>query len=152
MRRRSTLCSSLACPLVLLLFFVWGVVAVGPERLRDFHVFWEAGGHYLSGAAIYPSLATATHPPAHLAGNLFVYPAEMAALFVPLAVLPYPVACGLWLALGTLAIAGAIWLFGVRDWRCYGAAFLWPSTLTGLTVGTLDPVLGVGSRCALALA
>jgi Glycosyltransferase family 87 len=131
-----------AClPAVALLFFVWGAVAVGPERLRDFHVFWEAGRHYVSGAAIYPSLATAARPPAHLAGNLFVYPAAMAALFVPFGLLPYAVACTLWLALGVAAVCGAIRLFGVRDWRCYGAVFLWPTILTSLTVGTLTPFL-----------
>jgi alpha-1,2-mannosyltransferase len=42
------------------------------------------------------------------------------------------------------AVAAALWLFDVRDWRCYGAVFLWPAVLTAVSIGTLTPLLLLG--------
>ena len=48
-----------------------------------------------------------------------VYPPFAPLLFMPLALLPYAPAAALW-SLGLLASLGlALWLVGVRDWRCY---------------------------------
>jgi alpha-1,2-mannosyltransferase len=117
---------------------------VGVHRLRDLHVFWLAGGAYLHARPVYASVATVQHPPPELAGSLFVYPAPMAALFAPLSLLPYAVACFVFAAVSIGAIAGALWLLGVRDWRCYGAIVLWPMTIPSVTIGTLSPLLLLG--------
>src|SRR5581483_7342074 len=42
------------------------------------------------------------------------------------------------------AVPAALWLLGVRDWRCYGAAFLWPPVLSGVAIGTISPLLLLG--------
>lgn len=118
-----------------------GAPPAGLHRLRDLHVFWAAGAAYLRGGHVYPPLGVVAHPPAQLAGNLFVYPAPVAALFAPLSLLPYSVVCVLFAFVSLTAIAGALRLLGVRDWRCYGAVALWPMTMTSVTIGTLSPLL-----------
>ena len=50
----------------------------------------------------------------------------------------------LFVTASVVAIAAALLLFGVRDWRCYGAAFLSPAVLTGVTYGTVTPLLLLG--------
>jgi alpha-1,2-mannosyltransferase len=39
------------------------------------------------------------------------------------------------------AIAGALFLLGVNDWRCYPIAFLYPPTLEAIEYGAIGPVL-----------
>jgi alpha-1,2-mannosyltransferase len=131
-------------PLLMAAAFVRSLFAdpsPGFHRFRDLHVFWLAGGAYLHGHAVYPSLATVAHPSPSLAGNLFVYPAPMAALLVPLSLLPYAAVCVLFPVASIGALAGALRLLGVRDWRCYAALALWPATVQSLTIGTLSPWL-----------
>jgi len=100
----------------------------------DFRSFWRDGRHYLHG-----------HSPYHAAfAHTSVYPAPVAALFAPLAMVPFHVAVGIFAATSILAVAGSLWLFGIRDWRCYGAALLSPAVLTAITVGTLTPLLLLG--------
>jgi alpha-1,2-mannosyltransferase len=74
----------------------------------------------------------------------FVYPAPTAAFLVPFSFLSYRLASALFLSLSTLAVGVALWLLGVRDWRCYGLAFASPAVLTGISVGTLSPLLLLG--------
>jgi hypothetical protein len=52
------------------------------------------------------------------------------------------------LLLNCAAIAAGLWLLGVRDWRCYSVAFLWPGTFFALGYGTLGPLLFLGSAAA----
>jgi len=40
-----------------------------------------------------------------------------------------------------VAIIAALWLLGVRDWRCFGATFLSPAVLTSISIGTLTPLV-----------
>ena len=35
----------------------------------------------------------------------------------------------------------ALWLVGVRDWRVYGAAALWPQVIGEIRISHLTPVL-----------
>jgi hypothetical protein len=71
----------------------------------------------------------------------FVYPAPMAALFVPLAVLPYSASLAIWLVVSVVSIAVGLRVLGVRDWRCFGALFLTHPVLESVRLGTLMPVL-----------
>jgi hypothetical protein len=123
-------------PLLLLVFIVgdvweWHKVVRTPV---DFHIFWTAGNHYLHRHSPY----------GHSLARAFVYPPPAALLFVPLALLPYHVAAGLFLAVSLAAVLSALWLLGVRDRRLYAAAFLSPAVLTALTVGTITPLLLLG--------
>jgi alpha-1,2-mannosyltransferase len=96
------------------------LVAVGAMRdnFWDFRVFWHAGKDVLAGRSPYPAPDPAVL--AHQAS--FVYPPETALAFTPL----------------------ALWLLGVRDWRCYGAAFLMAPVMSGIGNGAVSCLLALG--------
>src|SRR5690242_3440363 len=75
----------------------------------DFHTFYLAGRAYLAGRSPYPAVSLA----ALADKQAFVYPAPTAALFVPLAVLPYTAALILWLAGSLAAVFLALHVLGV---------------------------------------
>lgn len=103
----------------------------------DFRAFFLGAHAYLSGLSPYPG-----HSLASLADKQeFVYPAPIAALFVPFAVLPYTLALAVWCAMSVTAIALALWLLGVHDWRCLGALFLTQPVEQSVRLGTLMPML-----------
>jgi Glycosyltransferase family 87 len=77
-----------------------------------------------------------------------VYPAPALVAAVPFARLPYRLAALLFVVLSAGAIALALYLVGVRDWRCYGVAFAsWP-VVHGLMLGALTPLLMLGVALA----
>jgi len=126
----------LIAPLLLVVFIAgdfWNWHKVGRTPV-DFHIFWTAGLHYLHGNSPY----------GHSVSEAFVYPPPAALLFAPLALLPYHVAAGAFLAVSLAAVVGALWILGVRDRRLYAATFLSPAVLTALTVGTITPLLLLG--------
>jgi hypothetical protein len=102
--------------------------------------FWQGGRDVWNGRNPYLSPAALAAKPAHDVGN-FVNPAPVAVAFAPLGALPYPVAAALDSLLLIAALLLALKLLDVRDWRCYGAAFLSPAILTSISVGTLTPLL-----------
>ena len=93
--------------------------------LYDFNVMWSAGRDVAHGHSPFP----------------FVYPAPAAILMAPLGALPWKIAVALFWALSIAALAGALYLLGVRDWRCYGAVFASIATVWSLEVGTITPLL-----------
>lgn len=112
----------------------------GDTHLFDFRVFWDAAREYASGHSPYPELSEET-----IATKAnFVYPVSVAAVFTPLALLPYSLAAALFLLVVVAATPLTLHLLGVRDWRCYGAAFLAAPTLLGIRLGTLSPLLAFG--------
>ena len=103
----------------------------------DFSVFYDASRHYLAGESPYPG-----HTLAALGNKQqFVYPAPMAALLVPFAVLPYALALGIWITVSIAAFAVTLRLLGVKDWRCFGALFLLIPVQYSVRLGTLMPIL-----------
>jgi alpha-1,2-mannosyltransferase len=132
-----TLAFGLLAAVVLVLAYGFLVAGGTHPRLYDFHTFWLAGRDYLHGRDPYPRAISGniTH------GDWFVYPAPVAALFAPLGALPYSVAAGLMTVLLVAAAAGALWLVGVRDWRCYTLAFGTVVLLKALNLGTITPLL-----------
>ena len=38
-------------------------------------------------------------------------------------------------------VAWSLWLLGVRDWRCYPVALLWPFTREAVEFGAIGPLL-----------
>ena len=103
----------------------------------DFRAFYDGARAYLHGASPYPhdSLAAIADK------QKFVYPAPTALLFVPLALLPYAAALALWVVASVAAIALALLVLGVRDWRCFGALMLTLPAEHSLRLGTLSPLL-----------
>ena len=74
----------------------------------------------------------------------YIYPPLVADLLVPLAPLPFLAAAVVFLLVSTAAVLLALWLLGVRDWRCYGMAFLWIPVVHGIRLGALTPLLILG--------
>jgi hypothetical protein len=129
-----------------------------PHLLYDFK-----GGLYNAGAAILDG-----HDPFHAgyiahqaaimraggiavgetsahAFSLPVYPAPANLAVVPLSLLPYWLAGGLFTVLSVAAMVVALRLLGVRDWRCHGLALIsWPFAY-GLELGALGPLLVLGA-------
>jgi alpha-1,2-mannosyltransferase len=114
------------------------LLAIGQHGVGwDFHAYYVGARAYLHGVSPYPA-----HTLAALSGKQeFVYPAPMAALLAPLALMPYSVALILWLVGSVAAIAVGIRILGVRDWRCYGALFLTHPVLESVRLGTVMPML-----------
>jgi glycosyl transferase family 87 len=123
--------------LVVVLLFV---SAVGDDAVAfDFRPFYRAAGAILGGDTPYPG---PTDPLTAAAGP-YVYPPLPALLVAPLRVLPIDLA-GLLLMVVLLAAAFAIpYVLGVRDWRCYGVAMLWPPVLSAIQTGNMTLLLGL---------
>jgi hypothetical protein len=108
----------------------------------DFKTFWQSGRDVLHGHSPYPDvLPTTAHRQTF---RPFVYPAPAAVAMVPIALIPFVVANILWAISGAAAIAGSLWLLGVRDWRCYGAVFAWPAVWSSIDNGTISTFLVLG--------
>ncbi len=68
----------------------------------------------------------------------YVYPPLIAVLTVPFVYLPALVAAWAWTLALLASIPLALWLFGVRDWRCLGAVLLWAPTFAAIQTGNLS--------------
>ena len=74
-----------------------------------------------------------------------VYPAPALVAAVPFSLLPYGLAAVLFSLVSAGALVGGLWLVNVRDWRCYGIAFMsWP-VIHGLMLGAMTPLLVLGT-------
>ena len=98
---------------------------------HDLSVFLTAAGRALHLASPY----------AYLADQTYAYPPLLAFLLAPLHPLGAGAATVVWLAISLAAMAGALWLLGVRDWRCYALAALFPFTRSAVDLGTIAPLL-----------
>lgn len=99
--------------------------------MADFRVFWEGGRAVLGGG-----------------GGDFPYPAPAAVALAPFGLLPYTLAATIFGVLAIAAVPVALYLLGVRDWRCYGAAFLTGATLSVIVAGALSSLLALGAALA----
>ena len=91
----------------------------------DFHSeYWASGRYVLEGRSPFapptPDAVSLIHT--YPAGP---YPAPVAVLFAPFALIPVWAADVLFTAILVACLFSALYLLGVRDWRCYGATFLW---------------------------
>lgn len=122
---------------------VVGIVggAIGHQFAFDFHgSIWEAARDVVHGRNPYPPPTLAGVAP----GDRFVYPPAVALAFIPLGVLPFPVAAALITAILLAAVAATLYVLEVRDWRCYGAAYLSIPVLHDVRLGALTPLLALG--------
>jgi hypothetical protein len=98
---------------------------------------WKPAQAWLDGLPIYPE-------PTRIAveiGNPSVYPPLFILLLSPLVALPLQVAAWVWLGVLAASVAAALWIVGVRDWRCYVLAVSSPVVLQGLMLGNLTVFL-----------
>jgi hypothetical protein len=134
-------------------FFLWGCwlaplfVVFALVRYASAHpavfgydfkaTIYEPGRALLHGHSPYPDAAVGS-----LVGRpTFVYPPLLLWIDVPIALLPLHAAQVVWTLLLEGGIAGAMYLLGVRDWRCFGLALLTVPTLDGLAMGNVTVLL-----------
>ncbi len=70
------------------------------------------------------------------------YPPLVAFSLVPFAFLPH--ASVFFIGLLVLSVPASLWLLGVRDWRCYGVAFLWAPTFHAVQTANVSILLLLG--------
>jgi alpha-1,2-mannosyltransferase len=124
-------------------------LAIGDRFAFDYHQFWQGGRDVLDGVSPYPSLGAvervrdlqALDPEAVQRVFRFPYPAPAALAVVPLAVLPFALAAAALTVLLVAAVLLSLHLLGVRDWRCYGAAFASFPVIGAVRLGTFTPLL-----------
>lgn len=63
------------------------------------------------------------------------YPPLVAFALVPLTLAPSPEL--VWTAVLLLMLPASLWVLRVRDWRCYGAAFLWGASFHAVQTGNV---------------
>ena len=126
-------------PAALALTIIGG--AIGHRYAFDFHgALWQAARDVLDGHNPYPPPTAAGVAP----GDRFVYPPPVALLLLPFGLLPFGVAAALITVVLLAAVAATLAVLGVRDWRCYGAAYLSIPVLHDVRLGTLTPLLALG--------
>jgi alpha-1,2-mannosyltransferase len=139
LRQLSAIALLAALPVALMLAMLGN--AIGHQYAFDFHGGpWSAAHDVLHGIDPYPKATVAGLEP----GNRFVYPPVIAVVFLPLGALPFPVAAALLTCILAVAMVATLWVLDVRDWRCYGAAFLSIALLHDLRLGALTPLLALG--------
>ena len=77
----------------------------------------------------------------------FVYPPLLAWLLTPLTLLPVTTAVSVWAALTLFFVVAALWVMGVRDWRCYPLALLSPFARETIEFGSVDGLLLLAVAC-----
>lgn len=124
------------------------LVATLRHHPSDFTTFWESGRAVLHGRSPYPSLRSLPAHPDPKTFAPFVYPPIAAVAMLPLSVLPFGVAIAVFLLVDLAAVALALRLLGVTDWRCYGAAFCSAPVFASAGVGAISPLLLLGLAAA----
>ena len=110
----------------------------------DLHQFYNAAQAVLDGRSPYPPNGEPTTP----LGGPYPYPPLPALLLTPLSLLPLEVAGAVLMALLVCAALAVPFVLGVRDWRCYGLALLWPPVISAIQTGNLT--LWLALACAVA--
>jgi len=133
-------------PLLLLGVCLGGVASAAPHH-SDFWTFWSAGRDVMHGHSPYPALQSLPHVPSRRFAP-FVYPPVAAFGMVPVSLLPYGVAKVVYFLLALAAVALALRLLGVRDWRCYGAVYASGPVYAAAGLGAIGPFLLLGVAAA----
>jgi hypothetical protein len=103
----------------------------GAGAPHDLEVFLRAAGKVLHAASPY----------AFDGDKTFAYPPFLAWLVAPLHPLSDSTAAIVWFVLSLAMVAIALWLLGLRDWRCYALVFVFLPTRSSIDLGTLGPLL-----------
>jgi hypothetical protein len=97
----------------------------------DLATFLRAASDVLDGVSPYSFRGDQT----------YAYPPFLAVLVSPLRWLSAGSATLAWMLLSLTAIALALWLLGVRDWRCYALTADYPFVKSAVVFGTAAPLL-----------
>ena len=115
----------------------------GGTQVPDFsYVFYPSAKAVLHGNDFFP--AGAFHPENGYILE-YVYPPLTALASIPFTVFSVDLAEVLFLVLLALAVPATLAVLGVRDWRCYGMAFLWAPVLHAILTGNITILLGLSA-------
>ena len=130
---------------LLALYFAVAPVALGDRDAVDFHYnYYLAAEAILEGEDFYPTDGFVVRGPDDLISD-YVYPPLIALATIPWTVLPVTLASVLFQGALVAVLVSTLVLLGVRDWRCYGLAFLWPPATDAITTGNVSLVLGLAA-------
>jgi Glycosyltransferase family 87 len=133
-----------ALPL-LVLYYTIAPVAFGDHQVVDFRfAFYPAAESILSGTPFYPTDGFLIRGEDEFVID-YVYPPLVALLTIPWTVLSVGLAEVLFQLLLVATLVGTLMLLGVRDWRCYGLAFLWPPVTDAIATGNVSILLGLAA-------
>jgi hypothetical protein len=114
------------------LYVDWVDLSLDGKRVPyDLATFLRAASDVLAGVSPYSFNGDAT----------YAYPPFLAVLVLPLHWLSAGSAAVIWLFLSLAAIGLALWLLGVRDWRCYALVADYPFVKSAISEGTASPLL-----------
>jgi glycosyl transferase family 87 len=121
------------------------------DPAADVHAYYEAGARLNAGQPLYDQAATVE------GSHFYFYPPLLAVAFRPLALLPFEVAATIWMAVVVAALAGSVWLAGVRNrWTWYALGWLAAPIAWSLVIGQAHILvmylLTLGTPFGLALA
>ncbi len=136
-----------ALPLVAL-YYALGPVAFGDRQAADFHFnYYYAAEAIRAGENFYPTGGFVVRGPDDLIID-YVYPPLVAIATVPWTLMPVGLAESIFQVLLVAAFVGTLGVLGVRDWRCYGLAFLWPPVTDAVSTGNVTILLGLAAALA----
>lgn len=131
-------------PLVAL-FYAVGPVMFGDVQAADFHFnYYYAAEAIRAGRDFYPTGGFVVRGADELIID-YVYPPLVALLTVPWTLMPVGAAEILFQLLLVGVFVSTLYLLGVRDWRCYGLAFLWPPVTDAVATGNITILLGLAA-------
>ena len=112
------------------------------EKVTDFeNAFYPAARAILDGVSPYP----APDDPQLAAGTEYVYPPLTALVSIPLTAFSVEAAGFIVMGLLVVTVLAILWVLGIRDWRCYGLALLWPPVLSAIQTGNVTLPLALGA-------
>ena len=140
----------LIVPMILLgLFFfavtIWSNARGGVFGFDFKGSLWQGGRDVLAGRSPYPPADPLV---IRALGNTFVYPPAILLAAVPLALLPLAAATALVSLANVGAIALALRILGVRDWRCYALGLFSIPVASNIVLGQLGCLLALGIAVA----
>ena len=133
-----------ALPL-LTLYYAIAPNVFGDSQAADFHYnYYYAAEAIRAGEDFYPPVDFVVRGQDDLIID-YVYPPLVALLTVPWTLMPVGLAEVLFQLLLIAVFVGTLALLGVRDWRCYGLAFLWPPVTDAVATGNISILLGLAA-------
>jgi hypothetical protein len=117
-------------PLVTL-YYAIAPVAFGDRQVADFHTnYYYAAEAIRAGVSFYS------------VDSYYVYSPVVAVVSLPWSLLSVGLAESIFQLLLVAVFIGTLAVLGVRDWRCYGLAFLWPPVTDAVSSGNVTILLG----------
>ena len=131
-------------PLVTVYFAV-APALFGDSQAADFHFnYYYAAEAIRDGRDFYPTHGFVVRGSDDLIID-YVYPPLVALLTVPWTLVPVGVAESMFQFLLIGVFVATLFLLGLRDWRCYGLAFLWPPVTDAISTGNISILLGLAA-------